>query len=237
MDATPPSASAAESFAQMAVELHASDGVENTVESAIQFAVQALGCRYAGVALARAGHLEVPAVTEPVLAEIYRFQLDGGLGALVECMRHRSTVLVRDTVLDGRWPEWAGKMLGLGIRSVLDVPLSTDDTTVVGVLGLYSTEPDAFTPADEEIAHIFARHASVALRAARREADLHLAVDSRHLVGQAVGILMERYDLDANRAFEVLRRYSQDTNTKLREVARQLIAERRLPTPPDSAES
>jgi AmiR/NasT family two-component response regulator len=55
-------------------------------------------------------------------------------------------------------------------------------------------------------------------------------VDARKLVGQAMGILMERYDLDADRAFKVLQRYSQSTNTKLRDVAQQLIDTRRLPS-------
>jgi AmiR/NasT family two-component response regulator len=45
-----------------------------------------------------------------------------------------------------------------------------------------------------------------------------------------MGILMERYNLNGDQAFQVLRRYSQDTNTKLREVAQQLIDSRRLPT-------
>jgi AmiR/NasT family two-component response regulator len=58
------------------------------------------------------------------------------------------------------------------------------------------------------------------------------AVDARKLVGQAMGILMERYDVDADRAFEVLKRYSQDTNTKLRDVAQQLIDTGKLPRVP-----
>jgi len=56
------------------------------------------------------------------------------------------------------------------------------------------------------------------------------AIDARKLIGQAQGILMERFDLDDERAFEVLRRYSQNTNTKLNEVARALVHTRTLPT-------
>jgi AmiR/NasT family two-component response regulator len=58
------------------------------------------------------------------------------------------------------------------------------------------------------------------------------AVDARKLVGQAMGILMERFDLDADRAFAVLQRYSQNGNVKLRDVAQQLIDTRKLPHPP-----
>lgn len=58
------------------------------------------------------------------------------------------------------------------------------------------------------------------------------AVDARKLVGQAMGILMERFDLDGDRAFQVLRRFSQDNNRKLRDVAQELINTRKLPAQP-----
>jgi GAF domain-containing protein len=219
----------AERFAQLAVDLHDSEGLEETVEALVDFALQALDCSHAGVALiVSGGRLEIPAVTDPVVAEIYALQVGGGNGPLTESMRNHSTVLVRDTAVDDRWPEWAGKVLALGVRSVLDVPLTTAAGTV-GVLGLYSAGPDAFGPDEDAIAHILARHASVAVANARHERNLAKAVDARKLVGQAMGILMERYNLEDEQAFAVLRRYSQDTNTKLRDVAAQLIETRKLP--------
>jgi hypothetical protein len=80
-----------------------------------------------------------------------------------------------------------------------------------------------FDTDDEAIAHILARHATVALATARHEQTMSAAVDVRKLVGQAMGILMERYGVDGDRAFAILKRYSRDTNTKLRDVAQQLI--------------
>ncbi len=220
---------AAERFAQLALDLHESGGMEETVDGVVQFALQALDCSHAGVALIVSGRqLQVPAVTDPVVAEIYALQVGGGQGPLADSMREHSVVLVRDTASDERWPEWAGKVLELGVRSVLDMPLTTAAGTV-GVLGLYSARLDAFGPDEEAIAHILARHASVAVASARHEDNLAQAVDARKLVGQAMGILMERYNLDGDRAFAILRRYSQDTNTKLRAVALQLIETRKLP--------
>jgi GAF domain-containing protein len=222
----------AETFAQLALEMHEAGGVEETVESVVQFALQALNCTYAGVALhTRGGQPEVPAVTDPVVAEIYRFQMNGQEGPLIATMRDRSPVLVRDTTTETRWPEWAAKVSALGVRSVLDVPLRLGDESSlrVGVLGLYSPSPDAFDADDEAIAHILARHASVALATARHERSMAAAVDARKLVGQAMGILMERYAIDGDRAFAILKRYSQDTNTKLRDVAQGLIDTRKLP--------
>ncbi|WP_410790094.1 GAF and ANTAR domain-containing protein [Kribbella sp. C-35] len=216
-------------FAELSVELHESGGVDETVQAVVEFALQALSCSHAGIALSVRGRgFEVPAATDPVVAAIYDFQMTGGKGPLVESMRQHATVLVRDTATDQRWTEWAGRVLELGVRSVLDVPLTTGEG-MVGVLGLYSVEVDAFGPDDEAVAHILARHASVAIGSARHVENLAAAVDARKLVGQAMGILMERYDLDGDRAFEVLKRYSQDNNRKLRDVAQDLISTRKLP--------
>ncbi|HEY0473619.1 MAG TPA: GAF and ANTAR domain-containing protein [Kribbella sp.] len=228
----PAAAEAAKTFARLAIELHDASGVGETVDAVVAFALQALNCSYAGVALAaRGAQPQIAAVTDPVVAEVYGLQLSSDKGPLVVAMRKRTTVLIRDTTTDDRWPEWAAKVAALGVRSVLDVPLATgrDTKRSVGVLGLYSPAPDAFDEDDEAIAHILARHASVALASARHEETMALAVDARKLVGQAMGILMERFDVDGDRAFAILKRYSQDTNTKLRDVAQQLVDTRKLP--------
>jgi len=222
----------ADVFARLAVELHSAGGVQETVDAVVQFALQALGCTYAGVALYNRGRRpEIPAVTDPVVAEIYNLQIDDGAGPLIESLQRQTVVLVCDTARDVRWPTWAAEVARLGVRSVLDVPLAVGaaSSRSFGVLGLYSPEPEAFGPDDEAIAHILARHASVAVATARHEQTLAQAVDARKLVGQAMGILMERYGLDDDRAFAILKRYSQDTNTKLRDVAQQLIDTRKLP--------
>ncbi|HET6743157.1 MAG TPA: GAF and ANTAR domain-containing protein [Kribbella sp.] len=220
---------AADSFSRLALEMHDADGLEETVDAVVDFAIQALHCEYAGVALrATGGRPEIPAVTDPVVAEIYTFQLAGADGPLVQCMEQRAEVDIPDVATEARWPEWARRVLDLGVHSVLDVPLWTS-TGAVGVLGLYSKRPVAFGPDERAIASILARHVAVAVATARREEHLMVAVDARKLVGQAMGILMERYNLDGDQSFQVLRRYSQDTNTKLHEVARALIESRRLP--------
>ncbi|MFI5707087.1 GAF and ANTAR domain-containing protein [Kribbella sp. NPDC051620] len=226
---TPEEVSAATVFAGLAVELYDSHGIEQTIDAVVAFALQALGCSHAGVAIAGRGRKpEIPAVTDPVVAGIYREQLVHGNGPMTVCMTERAPVLVTDTALDGRWPEWAAHVRELGVRSVFDVPLKTAEGPV-GVLGLYSAEPDAFSTDDQAIAHILARHAAVAIANARHDATMLQAIDARKLVGQAMGILMERFDLDADRAFELLKRYSQDHNLKLRDVAKTLVETRRLP--------
>src|SRR4051812_35053738 len=93
----------ADDFATLAIELHDSDGVEETVEAVVQFALQALNCSFAGVALTTRGRRpEIPAVTDPVVAEVYQLQMTSGSGPLVTAMEDRATVLIRDTTTDDR---------------------------------------------------------------------------------------------------------------------------------------
>jgi GAF domain-containing protein len=228
----PEIANSADTFARLAIELHDAPGVEETIEAVVQFALQALSCTYAGVVLySRGSQAEIAAVTDPVVTEVYDLQIGTDCGPLVTALRERHTVLIQDTATDERWPELGTKIAALGIRGLLDVPLATGDEPrrTVGVLSLFSAEPRAFTADDDAIAHILARHASVAVASARHEETMAQAVDARKLVGQAMGILMERFDVDGDRAFAILKRYSQDTNTKLRDVAQQLIDTRKLP--------
>ncbi|MET9269408.1 GAF and ANTAR domain-containing protein [Kribbella sp. NPDC003557] len=228
----PETVNSADTFARLAIELHDAPGVEETIEAVVQFALQALSCTYAGVVLhTRGSQAEIAAVTDPVVTDVYDLQIDADCGPLVTALRDRHTVAIQDTTADERWPGPVTGIAALGIRSVLDVPLATGEEPrrTVGVLSLFSAEPEAFTADDEAIAHILARHATVAVASARHEETMAQAVDARKLVGQAMGILMERFDVDGDRAFAILKRYSQDTNTKLRDVAQQLIDTRKLP--------
>jgi GAF domain-containing protein len=219
----------ADAFAQLAVELHCAPSVEETVEAVLEFALQAENCTHAGLALAVRGHrAELGGATDPVIEQIYQLQIDADDGPMLTAFRGRATLYIPDTTTETRWPAWRDKILETGIRSVLHVPLTAARETV-GVLSLFNTAPQAFDADDEAIAYILGRHASIAVANARQDATMTQAIDARKVVGIAMGILMERYDLDGDQAFAVLRRYSQDTNTKLREVAQQLIDTRKLP--------
>ncbi len=219
----------AEAFARLALDLHDVDGLDETVERILEFTVKTFGCGYAGVILVHGGsRVETVAATDPVVAGLDAVQLEAGEGPDLELIADRHEVIVRDVREESRWPRWCEAVADAGIRSMLGSRLYTSQQ-VVGSLNLYDPEPGAFDEADADVAHMLARHAAVAVQHARGEEHLRKAVDARNLVGQAQGILMERFDLDAERAFEVLRRYSQHHNTKLHLVAQQLIDSRTLP--------
>jgi len=222
--------STAADFADLAVRLHDEPTVVETLDLVVHSALKAIDCQYAGVMLIHAGHqVETAAATDPLVSEIDQVQVECGEGPGSSVLTERSSLTVNDTLADRRWERWAGKVAALGIRSVLTARLATGNTDV-GTLNLFHSEPNAFDADDEAIASIFARHAAVALANARQAENLWLAIDARKLVGQAQGILMERFDLDADQAFAVLLRYSQHRNLKLRDVAQLLVTRRQLPS-------
>jgi GAF domain-containing protein len=134
-----------------------------------------------------------------------------------------------DTMTETRWPEWCAQVGALGYRSVLGVVMDVGGNDVLGALNLYDDLPDRFDDDDIAVACLLARHAALAVATAQREAGLLQAVDTHALIGQAQGVLMERYGLDAETAFAVLARYSQDHNVKLYDVAERLLNRSELP--------
>lgn len=223
----------ADEFADLAVRLHDEATVVETLDLVVQYALRAVDCQYAGVLLVRKNQeVETAASTAPIVEALDRVQIECREGPGLDVVSDRAIVVVNDTVSDRRWERWAGKVAALGVRSVLTARLSTGSTEV-GTLNLFHAEPDAFDADDEAVASIFARHAAVALASARQTENLWLAIDARKLIGQAQGILMERFDLDADQAFAVLLRYSQQRNIKLRAVAELLVTRRKLPELPE----
>jgi GAF domain-containing protein len=157
-----------------------------------------------------------------------RLQAQLGEGPSFTVVKDSDSVLIRDTAVETRWRGWSTEAAALGLRSVLSVRLRTP-TATIGALNLFDTEVDRFGIEDDAVAQLLANHAAVAVANARSESTLWRAIDARKLIGQAQGILMERFDLTDEQAFAVLRRYSQDNNVKLRDVAQRLIDTRKLP--------
>jgi GAF domain-containing protein len=221
-------ASIAEELAELALTLREEPTLEETVDRVLEFTLKALDCAYAGVVLVRKGAVATFAATHEVVAHLDQVQFELGEGPDVDIVTDRHGVLVPDVAAETRWPDWARKVESLGIRSMVGTRLYTTSTTI-GSLNAYDPAPHHFDVDDQAVAHLLARHAAVAMDAVSDAAHLWRAIDARALIGQAQGILMERFDVDADRAFAILRRYSQDHNVKLRTLAQRLVEERTLP--------
>lgn len=121
-----------------------------------------------------------------------------------------------------RWPRYVPQAVQEGLRSQLAVRLHAGEGTVGG-LNLYSTVADEVEPEAESLAALFATHAAIALGHAQERDNLNRALQSRTTVGQAIGIVMERYRMDEDRAFGFLVRTSTTSNLKLRDIAQAIV--------------
>ena len=171
---------------------------------------------------------DISVSVEDVQAACLRaLQTETGQGPCLDAAYEHETVRVPDIAQEQRWPRFAARAAEAGVGSMLSFQLyvEADD---LGALNLYSHHPDAFDDESEQVGLLFASHAAVAFADARKLDQLSRAIDSRDLIGQAKGILMERYSIDATQAFRVLTRVSQNTHRKLREVAEDLVRTGRL---------
>ncbi|MEV6410829.1 GAF and ANTAR domain-containing protein [Kribbella sp. NPDC051718] len=193
-----------------------------------EFVLRVAGGDCAGVILRRHGALSSVGAVDPRAEQADQLQVEYGEGPSVPLSRAPGGVLIPDTAADQRWPRWSPQVARLGLRSVLTLPLATT-SSAVGALTVYSAAPNQFTAGDTAAALLLAKHAAIAIAGVEEIADLARAVEGRHLIGQAQGVLMERFEIDADQTFAVLRRYSQDGNVKVRVVAARLVATRRLP--------
>ena len=122
-----------------------------------------------------------------------------------------------------RWPRFAPAMTGLGVRSMLSFRLFLASDTL-GVLNLFSSRARAFDSESQHVGELLATHAAVALAGSQAEAQLETALNTRDLIGTAKGIVAERHQITTEHAFRLLVATSQNTNVKLAEVARSLVA-------------
>jgi len=216
-------------FSQMALDLHDEPTAERTVELIAEYARVATSCEDSGIMLVHArNQIETAAATSQRVGESHNLQIVHDEGPCLDAIEGEAIYQSGDVGNDPRWLKWGPAVAELGIRSVLSVRLETR-TRRYGSLNLYANHVDAFDDDDVAVATIFVRHAAVALANAHNEEGLQVAIDARKLIGQAQGMLMERFALDTDSAFAVLLRYSQDRNLKLRTVAEQLVEERELP--------
>jgi GAF domain-containing protein len=172
----------------------------------------------------RNGRIETRAATGQLVWDLDSLQYELGEGPCVSAMREFPVVMVDDLRHDQRWPRYVPRALAAGLHAQMAVRLYVEEETLGG-LNMYSTQAWSINPDALHAAELFATHASVALGRARREEELHEALSTRQLIGQATGILMERYRIDDQRAFQYLVRVSSTTNTKLRLVAQRVVEE------------
>ncbi|NEN80208.1 ANTAR domain-containing protein [Nocardioides zeae] len=217
-------------MAELARELHDLRGVRATRDQVVTAARELLpSCTDASLAvLGPGGSLRSVAATDPRVGRADERQQALDEGPALDALRGEVLVHSYDLAADGRWPDWSHEATrDLGLRSLVSVRLSTQRDEV-GVLTLYSDAVGGFGHEERESAQVIAAHGAVALAAAHDVERMADAMTRRTRIGAAMGIVMERFELEETVAFEVLRRLSQEQNRKLVDIADELVREREV---------
>jgi hypothetical protein len=179
---------------------------------------------YASITIKHAdGRLETVAPTDDLLCDIDAAQYELQEGPCYEAATETVHVTAPHLAQDPRFPRYAPVATAAGIQAQAGIRLF-DAPESNGALNLYAEQPGAFEDLGS-LGELFAHESAMALAYARQISQLNEAVRTRQLIGEAVGVVMERYNLDDARAFGLLTRLSQESNTKLRAVAESLLHE------------
>lgn len=196
--------------------------VDQTMSQITAAAVQLVdGVDYADVMLVDDGQFRSIAPTAALVTDLDGVQMRHQQGPCFEAATADSVVRSTDLRQDRRWPAFAAAALEVGVHSTLSFQLYFHHRGS-GALNVLSHKPHAFDMKAETALAMMATHAAITLVAAEKDTQFQSALASRDVIGQAKGILMERYELDAGRAFALIVKLSQDSNTPVRIIAQRL---------------
>jgi GAF domain-containing protein len=219
-----------EEFAALSVVALSQEDLPSALNELTRIAVRSLApVEGASVTASESGRPTTVAASSDWARSLDELQYEEHEGPCNDCWRSGTIFRVRDLAEETRWPFYAPRAVAMGARSTLSLPLSSEGT-IVGALNLYSKQPGGIDTQTVALAEILAAHVSMAIQVAtayfgQRDLarQLRQAMESRAVIEQAKGILMLQHKVTAEAAFELLRGASQARNTKLRDVARQVV--------------
>jgi transcriptional regulator with GAF, ATPase, and Fis domain len=218
-------------LAEASRELHAEPDTQQTLERSVLLATELIpNCDHAGISMVHRNRtIDTPAASDQMARRGDELQYAVDEGPCLDAIWHYDTVISANLAEEDRWTRWAPRVAAeLNVRSMLCLRLFTS-TELVGALNLYSKDIDAFDEDDAYTGTYLAAQIAVAVAEEQQTESLRISALNRTIIGQAQGILMERYNIDPEKAFNVLRRVSQDNNTTLIRVADELVRTRRTP--------
>ncbi|SFM57136.1 GAF domain-containing protein [Pimelobacter simplex] len=207
--------------AAQAINSHRS--LDDTLDAIVRAAQQTVpGFEHVGISITHSnGTIETRAGTGQLVWEVDELQYKLAEGPCYDAIRHGGVTVMDDVDKEDRWPRYVDEVRRLGLHAQMGLQLYTDDGTLGG-LNFYSWKPGV-DPDAVQLAELFAAHAAIALGRARHEHQLNESVASRQAIGTAVGIIMERYRIPEDRAFQFLVRASSTSNIKLRAIAQEIV--------------
>lgn len=144
-------------------------------------------------------------------------------GPCLDAAVGHSVILCNDLREDSRWPRFAKSAVAAGIHAMLSFQLCTHNGRM-GALNLFGLTPDVFTAEAEALGAMLATHIANAFIADDKELQFKSALNSSDIIGQAKGMIMERFGVDAVHAFDLLSNLSHESNTRVPDVAAEIVA-------------
>jgi len=229
-------------LAQMGAVVLAAESINTTIELITSLMAHTLpGTTGAGVTLIDSRGKRTRAASNALVQQADSLQYELDTGPCLTAWRDQVTVRIDDTDAETRWPQWTAAVAGLGVRSMVSAPLLSAGSGI-GAIKVYAGRPGVYDSRAEQVLELFARQASILLvntqtlaDARRLSAELTESLNHRDLVSQAKGVLMARGAPDAQAAFQLLVAAAERSNTKVHDVARQLVSAAQPGRPPQPA--
>ncbi|MFJ9313949.1 GAF and ANTAR domain-containing protein [Pimelobacter simplex] len=220
---TPDRTMIASALTEAAQAINSHRSLDDTLDAIVRAAQQTVpGFEHVGISITHSnGTIETRAGTGQLVWEVDELQYKLAEGPCYDAIRHGGVTVMDDVDQEDRWPRYVDEVRRLGLHAQMGLQLYTDDGTLGG-LNFYSWKPGV-DPDAVQLAELFAAHAAIALGRARHEHQLNESVASRQAIGTAVGIIMERYRIPEDRAFQFLVRASSTSNIKLRAIAQEIV--------------
>lgn len=211
-------------LAEAARTINSKQSLDETLDVIAQAASDTVpGFEHVGISIShKDGRIETMAGTDQLVWDLDDVQYSLREGPCVDAIRGEPVVRVERIRHEQRWPNYVPKAAKAGLQAQLALRLSTEEDTLGGI-NMYSTSSEEISDDAVQVAELFATHAAIALGRARHEHQLGEAISTRKVIGQAIGIIMERYQIDEDRAFHFLARASSTSHVKLRDVAHDVV--------------
>ena len=212
------------SIAEAVRTLNTPRSLDDTLQTIVEVACNSVpGFDHVGIAtLERRGDIVTRAAIGDVVMPLDKAQYGLREGPCSEVLQFNHVVSVSSMKDEQRWPHYVRQAQELGVRSQLAVKLYLDDNTLGGI-NFYSTTSDHVSDDAQAFAALFATHAAIALGHAQEREQFSEALSGRRVIGQAIGLLMQRYSMDEDHSFGFLVRASSHRNIKLRAVAQEMV--------------
>ena len=219
------------SLLELAAIVYSGETLQSVLERVAHIAKRALpGADEVSVTLIRDDEPFTAALTGQLALDADEMQYERGYGPCMDAGRAGIVLRIEDMRREERWPDYAAAVSARGVLSSLSVPLPIQDR-YIGALNIYSTTPAAFDDGAVAAGQLLASYAAVAVHNAQAftetsalAADLAKAMESRAVIEQAKGIIMNERRCSADEAFTLLTRVSQQANIKLRDIAAEMVA-------------